>query len=52
MLKDIYYDRSLKLWVLIMRDENGNPIKGDDGYEATYYSSKKEAVAAWALQFI
>ena len=46
MTKDIYYDRSLKLWVLIRRDEDGNPIKGEDGYEATYFVSKSQAVAA------
>ena len=46
MNKDVYYDRSLKLWVLILRDENGNPIKGEDGYEATYYATKSQAVAS------
>jgi hypothetical protein len=46
MNKDIYYDRSLKLWVLILRDNQGNPIKKDDGYEATYFATKAQAVAA------
>lgn len=48
MIKDIYYDRSLKLWVLILRDENGNAIKGADGYEATYHISKSQAEKAVA----
>jgi hypothetical protein len=48
MTKDIYYDRSLKLWVLIIRDEQGNAIKGDDGYEATYYRTKAQAIKVGA----
>lgn len=46
MKKDIYYDRNLKLWVLIIRDENGNAVKDADGFEATYYATKSQAVAA------
>ena len=48
MTQDIYYDRSLRLWVLIMRDEQGNAIKGEDGYEATYYQTKAQALKAVA----
>ena len=43
--KDIYYDRSLKLWVRILRDQFGEAILDAEGFEATYFSTKSEAVA-------
>ena len=46
LTKEIYYDRSLKLWVVINRDEAGNAVKNAEGFEATYYATKSEAVAA------
>jgi hypothetical protein len=48
MTKDIYYDRSIRLWVLINLDEQGNPIRNKDGYEATYYHTKSQALKAVA----
>jgi hypothetical protein len=41
---DVYYDRSLRLWVVIFRDEDGNGIADPiTGEEAHYFGSRSQA---------
>lgn len=46
MTADVYYDRSLRLWVRIDRDAAGNGIVNElTGETAQYFGSKKEALS-------
>jgi hypothetical protein len=46
MNADIYYDRNIRSWVVIFRDQNGNGIVNPrTGEEASYFYSKAEAKA-------
>jgi len=44
MSADIYYDRNIRSWVVIFRDQNGcNIVNPNTGEEASYFYTKAEA---------
>lgn len=47
MYPDIWYDRSLRLWVLLWKDPEGNQV-GD----ADYYTTKPAAIAASKTMYL